>query len=249
MRRFMCSTAAVVLCASCAHSAQNKSKDDEVTALRARVVLMERRLSDIDATLKLLADKKMAQAPQMIDGIEEVGAIDLNANDNPRLDDFYVRDDGANEDTFNDAPFEQPLPKAEKVAHSPSRALGDATSLYKKAHMKRKSSEHDEARALFETISTNFPKHKPADNALYWNARCAAEQGAGRKAIELWKVLPLRFPQSPKLPDALYGMAKAHESLGEPVLAEMFYSQLVEQFPKAEATPEAKRALQRLAGL
>ncbi len=128
----------------------------------------------------------------------------------------------------------------------PLAAMTSAADLYAWGQARFKEGRTTEAVAAFEDVSTRFPGHDLADNALYWIGRCHQQKGDHRLAIDAWQKLPARFPRSPKVPDGLFGMAQSHEALGEPAVAEALYDEVVSSYPKAEKLKDARKALSRL---
>ena len=117
---------------------------------------------------------------------------------------------------------------------------------YRAAQARLKAGRDLEAIAAFEEILEREPRHRLADNAMYWIGWAHEQRGDHKLAVEVWQKLPVRYPRSAKVPDALFGMAQAKEALGEPAVAETLYTQLIVQYPKAEKVRDARRALQRL---
>jgi TolA-binding protein len=94
---------------------------------------------------------------------------------------------------------------------------------------------------------TNRSKGSPlADNALYWQARCAAMRGDNNKAVTEFYDIVTRYPKSDKAPAALWQQGLLFLRMGNAPDARLALSKLIKDYP---ASTEAGRARQKLVEL
>jgi tol-pal system protein YbgF len=237
-------------------------RDAELTRLRTRVQVLERRLTDVDTQLALLApgggrNQAMAQLRPSVDiepQLDRGETVELFRGE--REQPVYERGQVRNVPQMNDGDVDNsnlpPVVLRLRGTPDPVRTAAQhpdttgASDVYQQAQALLQAGQLAEAEKAFASLLTTHPNHDLADNALYWLSKCKQDLGDHKGAIASWSRLPQRFPRSPKVPDALFGMATSHEALGEPVLAEVLYDQLVSSYPKAERVVEAKKSLHRL---
>lgn len=102
------------------------------------------------------------------------------------------------------------------------------------------------ARAMFEQLHKQWPKHDLADNALFWLGESYRSQAMWLKAAQYYLRVAKDYPKENKVPDALLQLGHCYRELGEEDSATEVWRQLVHKFP---AEPAAKIALRRLAEL
>ncbi len=94
---------------------------------------------------------------------------------------------------------------------------------------------------------TNRSKGSPlADNALYWQARCAAARGDNNRAVTEFYDVVTRYPKSDKAPAALWQQGLLFLRMGNAPDARLALSKLIKDYP---ASSEASRARQKLVEL
>jgi tol-pal system protein YbgF len=240
-------------------------RDAEMTRLRTRVQVLERRLTEVDAQLALLSPGGRAQAmaqlrpsvdiePQLDRGeTVELFRGEREQRVQERVQDLRATTPMTAEETDNSnlppvvlrlRGTPDPVRRAGVVDNGGTGA--GAGDVYQQAQALLQAGQVAEAEKAFAALLSSHPNHDLADNALYWLSKCKQDRGDHSGAIASWSRLPQRFPRSAKVPDALFGMAMSHEALGEPVLAEVLYDQLVSSYPRAERVVDAKKSLHRL---
>jgi TolA-binding protein len=91
---------------------------------------------------------------------------------------------------------------------------------------------------------SNRSKGSPlADNALYWQARCAAARGDNNRAVTEFYDVVTRYPKSDKAPAALWQQGLLFARMGNAPDARLAFSKLIKDYP---ASAEASRARQKL---
>jgi TolA-binding protein len=91
---------------------------------------------------------------------------------------------------------------------------------------------------------SNRSKGSPlADNALYWQARCAAARGDNNRAVTEFYDVVTRYPKSDKAPTALWQQGLLFARMGNAPDARLALSKLIKDYP---ASAEASRARQKL---
>jgi TolA-binding protein len=85
-----------------------------------------------------------------------------------------------------------------------------------------------------------------ADNALYWQARCAAARGDNNRAVTEFYDVVTRYPKSDKAPAALWQQGMLFLRMGNAPDARLALSKLIKDYP---ASSEASRARQKLVEL
>jgi len=94
---------------------------------------------------------------------------------------------------------------------------------------------------------SNRSKGSPlADNALYWQARCAAARGDNNRAVTEYYDIVTRYPKSDKAPAALWQQGLVFLRMGNAPDARLALSKLIKDYP---ASSEASRARQKLVEL
>jgi tol-pal system protein YbgF len=182
-------------------------------------------------------------APQKLDGNRSIDLPPRGGLPEPEADEGEVVLQGSGDDVHLVAG-----PSATYTNHgaASSSDTKGATDLYATAQSRMKEGKFKDALSAYQEVLDRFPKHRLADNAMYWAGWCEQQGKDHKGAIAVWQKLPLRFPKSAKVADSLYGMALSHEALGEAAEAETLYREIVAQYPKAEAWKNAKKALARL---
>jgi TolA-binding protein len=92
-------------------------------------------------------------------------------------------------------------------------------------------------------LSTRSKGSPLADNALYWQARCAAARGDNNRAVTEFYDVVTRYPKSDKAPAALWQQGMLFVRMGNTPDARLALSKLVKDYP---ASSEASRARQKL---
>ncbi len=85
-----------------------------------------------------------------------------------------------------------------------------------------------------------------ADNALYWQARCAAARGDNNRAVTEFYDVVTRYPKGDKAPAALWQQGLLFVRMGNAPDARLALSKLIKDYP---ASAEASRARQKLVEL
>jgi TolA-binding protein len=92
-------------------------------------------------------------------------------------------------------------------------------------------------------LSTRTKGSPLADNALYWQARCAAARGDNNRAVTEFYDVVTRYPKSDKAPAALWQQGLLFVRMGNTPDARLALSKLIKDYP---ASSEASRARQKL---
>jgi TolA-binding protein len=95
-------------------------------------------------------------------------------------------------------------------------------------------------------LSTRSKGSPLADNALYWQARCAAARGDNNRAVTEFYDVVTRYPKSDKAPAALWQQGLLFVRMGNTPDARLALSKLIKDYP---ASFEASRARQKLVEL
>jgi TolA-binding protein len=96
------------------------------------------------------------------------------------------------------------------------------------------------------SISTASKGSPLADNALYWQARCAAIRGDQKGAVSKFYDVVQRYPKSDKAPAALWQQGKLFLRMGDAPDARLSMAKLIKDYP---SSTEAGLARQKLAEL
>jgi tol-pal system protein YbgF len=132
-------------------------------------------------------------------------------------------------------PQDEPRPRAD-----------DPATQYQSAKTAYDHGDMAVARAMFEQLYKQWPKHDLADNALFWLGESYRSESLWLKAAQYYLRVAKEYPKENKVPDALLQLGHCYTKLGEDESAAEVWRQLVHKFP---AEPAAKTARMRLAEL
>jgi tol-pal system protein YbgF len=111
--------------------------------------------------------------------------------------------------------------------------------LYSRARDLFKAGQFKVAAQAFAEITTLFPRHRLAGNAVYWQGVCRYELGDYPGAIEILQTLATNFPTSPKVADSILMIGQSYLAMGDKLSARVFFNQVVERYPQSEAARKA----------
>lgn len=137
--------------------------------------------------------------------------------------------------TVADAP--KPAPKAK-----PSRTAVDAdaaSTLYKSARASFEARNYRQGIALWDEFVTNFPKHKLAPNAIFWQGECYFQLKDYARSALKYQVVIDKYKKSTKYPTSLLKQGIAFMRLGRVKAGKLLLQDVADKFPK---TAEGKRA-------
>ncbi|MBN1931953.1 MAG: tol-pal system protein YbgF [Desulfobacterales bacterium] len=127
-----------------------------------------------------------------------------------------------------------------------SPLLKSAEELYNQAFVFYKDKSYEEAHSLFISISSNYPKHKLADNALYWAGECLYDQKKFSDALFFFEKVIKDYPESDKVADSLLKIGYTYMALGDPASARIYLIKVVRNHPFSPSGAKAEEKLKNM---
>lgn len=115
--------------------------------------------------------------------------------------------------------------------------------LYDKGLKLYNAENYSSARAAFTLLIEKSPKHKLADNALYWVAETYYAHTRYLKAVEVFNDVAKRYPDGNKTPDSLLKIGYSYLELENSVEAQKAFERLIELYPETQAADRARDRL------
>lgn len=136
-----------------------------------------------------------------------------------------------------------PLPVA-PLLNPPTPAGQGGVELFHLGYSRFSQGDWAGARDAFESFIAAHPSHDLTDNAAFWLAECAAQEGPAAAALEQFQEMARQFPNSDKAPDTQVRIAVLEGQAGRPAEARRVLEGVVRDWP---GTAAARRASELLA--
>lgn len=137
--------------------------------------------------------------------------------------------------TIADAPAPAPVVKPVMSAVDADAA----STLYKSARASFEARNYRQGIALWDEFVTNFPDHKLAPNALFWQGECYFQMKDYARSALKYQVVIDKYKKSTKYPTSLLKQGIAFMRLGRVKAGRLLLQDVAKKFPK---TAEGKRA-------
>lgn len=216
---------------------------DEVKSIREsqadlleRVGRVEGRLSEIVGRI----DEAEHQAKEA-----QKKAADIGPNLGKKIEDIETALSSLKGDvkTLSDA-LAQIKEKQKALAEEASRKSPE--DYYKEAYSAYKAGKDDEARDLFGTYLSKYPKGKNTPAARYYRGEALYHLKSYAEAIAEYGEVIEKFPASDKAPGAYLKTGLAFLELGEKDKAKLFLTEVSSRFPKSEQARIARKKLKKM---
>lgn len=102
------------------------------------------------------------------------------------------------------------------------------------------------AAGRLNAVSSDAKGSPLADNALYWQGRCAAARGNNGQAESRYRDIVARYPKGDKAPAALWEQGKLLMHGGDAPAARGVLSRLIHDYPSSSEAAQARRTLATL---
>jgi tol-pal system protein YbgF len=136
--------------------------------------------------------------------------------------------------------------KAHRPAKTPEIAPASPEPLYRQALAAYRGGALERATALFENFYRQYPRHRLADNALYWTGECNYARKKYLKAIDTFKSVLQQYPRGGKVPDALLKTGYSYLALGDKTNGRNYLQKVVRQYPFSPAGAKAEMRLRSI---
>ncbi len=270
-RAFLSALPALLLLPACVTTEQQIRQAEQVDALDARLLRLERAVAEGPAP-SAAPEVPQDLARRLADLGQQVEELD------GRVRELLGRVDALEQ---RPAPAEGPGPEplaalqaevsrlAERVAGlearpaAPAAPSGTATSpttppaapsapapkpreLYDRAYGLYKQGKYADAREAFTRYLELYPKADLADNAHFWIGESYYDEGQYEKAILAYDKVIQEFPRGDKVASALLKQAFAFDAIGDPVDARILLKKLLREHPSSEQADIARKKLEIL---
>ena len=142
------------------------------------------------------------------------------------------------------APVAPPPAPVVPLLSPPTAARADGVELFHLGYSRFSQGDWEGAREAFGSFMAAHPAHDLTDNAAFWLAECAAQDGPAAAALEQFQAVARQFPNGDKAPDAQVRIAALLGQAGRPDQARRVLEGVVQDWP---GTAAARRASELLA--
>lgn len=139
-----------------------------------------------------------------------------------------------------------PRPQGFAVSNASALLGSDEYNMYSRALDSYRKKFFDEARLIFNEITTKFPSGSYIDRAYFWTAESFFSEKNYTAALEFYE-RTLTYKGSSKEDDSQYKLAICYLLSDESEKAEEEFTKLVQKYPASDYVPKATEALRRLA--
>lgn len=183
------------------------------------------------------------------------------------LDELFLEDESSPSDTVESAPLlpvsvpepapprtpapvvpppvpaaVDPSPEAPLLA-PPTPAAPAGVELFHLGYSHFSQGDWEGAREAFAAFAAAHPAHDLTDNAAYWMAECAAQEGRFEVALDEFQEVARRYPGSDKAPDIQIRIAVLRGETGRPDEGRRLLQQVVRDWPGTAAARKAAELL------
>ncbi len=220
---------------------------DEVAALKARVVELQRQVTVHEIEIARLRERvnalggRPAAAPRSTappppaSSMPEPEVVTLPPPAS------FEEDDLASEPAFVPEPA-RPASAAQPQTPAPP----EAQALYDSGYSLVQQGRYAEAESRFRTFLDQHGDTELADNALYWIGESRYSRNDYAGALPVFQQAVERYPQGNKLADALLKVGLCLEKLGDRVGARDVLTEVARRFPGTAASASAQEFLRTL---
>jgi TolA-binding protein len=241
------------LAPACVTSGQGEVMQRDITRLKERVELMERRGAEaeeqmtrlrtiLDEATALLARNNADVGARVQKAEMDLGAINGKLEEAKHLLELMQKKQ-AEEDTRLTA-LEQGQQKiVDRVA--PAMAE-DKDTLWKQAQERMAGGQREDARRFFRGFIQRFPQDPRAAQAYIEVGRSYSLEGKHTQAAAEYQRVLDAFPRSPEVPEAMWQLAQSFVDLKFCTDARAFLQDLLRRFPRSPRGNEARTRLKDL---
>jgi TolA-binding protein len=203
-------------------ASKQKTLDDQIAQLQKVLddssKLLKRNSADLGADVEALRSEVRAA-----NGLATQAAA--SANELRTTFDAYRKANDARLDSI-----EQRLGQIESGKPSANSSPED---LWKLGSQAFEAQRYNDAAEIFRRLSTSFPTHDRADDAVYFRGQAFTNMKDWEKAINDYRVLLDKYATSPLTDDGLYFAAQAAQNLKQCTEARTYLNLLKTKYPKS----------------
>lgn len=240
--------AAMLSLTACASNPFNRRAEapDEVAALKARVVELQRQVTVHEIEIARLRERVNALGGRPAAAVPRSTTPTPSASSMPEPEVVtlpppasFEEDDLASEPAFIPEP-------ARSASSAQTPAPPEAQALYDSGYSLVQQGRHAEAESRLRTFLGEHGDTELADNALYWIGESRYSRNDYAGALPVFQQAVERYPQGNKLADALLKVGLCLEKLGDRVGARDVLTEVARRFPGTAASAAAQEFLSTL---
>ena len=139
---------------------------------------------------------------------------------------------------------ETPQPKEGEAAKTkPPAGQADPQKLYDDAHADLKGKKYAEARAKFEKLTKDHPKHAMVPNAYFWTGETYYSEKKYEDAILAYETFLKKYPSHDKARGAMLKQGYSFIEMGDKKTGKVILERLIEKYPKSHEAELAEKKI------